>query len=380
MNSWPRPRLQLADQTQLNLTMETMARDLRHALRDLAATPGFTIVVVLMLALGIGANVAVFSVVNGVLLRALPYEHAERLVAIWEVDTRMTPVEYRNPVSVGNFGDWREQRDVFEHVAAFTWWSDAIFSGQDGPEKIRSGRVSAGFFETLRVQPSIGRVFLSEEDQPARRHVTVLSHAFWQRSLGGEPNVIGRVVRLDDLDYTVVGVLPAGCDLLSAGVEAWTPMGLPASDFQNRKSHWMRVIARLKPGVTIERAQAQMTTVAEGIRQAYPQWISGQGPVAARGHGGRRQAGAAGAPWCGGLRAAHRDGQRRESSPGSNGEEASRSCHTGGAGRRACSNHPATPDREPCAVGGRRDTRRSARHRRNRGLARALAGQPASST
>jgi putative ABC transport system permease protein len=255
--------------------METMVRDLRHALRDLVATPGFTIVVVLTLALGIGANVAVFSVVNGVLLRALPYEHAERLVAIWEVDTRMTPVEYRNPVSVGNFGDWREQRDVFEHMAAFTWWSDAIFSGRDGRESIRSGRVSADFFETLGVQPSIGRVFLPEEDQPARRHVTVLSHAFCQRRLGGEPNVIGRAVRLDEVDYTVVGVLPAGCDLLSAGVEAWTPMGLPASDFQNRKSHWMRVIARLKSGVTIERAQAQMTAVADGVRRAYPQWMTG---------------------------------------------------------------------------------------------------------
>ena len=255
--------------------MATLVRDLRHALRDLIANPGFTVVVLLTLALGIGANVAIFSVVNGVLLRALPYEHAERLVAIWEVDTRTTPVEYKNPVSVGNFGDWREQRDVFEHVAAFSWWSDTVFSGRDGPESIRSGRVSAGFFETLGVQPSLGRVFLPEEDQPARRQVTILSHAFWQRRLGGEPNVIGRVVRLGDVDYTVVGVLPAGSDLLSSGVEAWTPMGLPASDFENRRSHWMRVIARLKPGVTIERAQAQMTTVADGIRQAYPQWMTG---------------------------------------------------------------------------------------------------------
>jgi putative ABC transport system permease protein len=123
--------------------------------------------------------------VNGVLLRALPYEHSEQLVAIWEVDARLTPVDYKNPVSVGSFGDWREQREAFEHVVA--WQAvGRVFLGQDGPERLLWGRVTAGFFETLRVQPSIGRVFLPEEDQPARRRVAVLSHAFWQRRLGGE--------------------------------------------------------------------------------------------------------------------------------------------------------------------------------------------------
>jgi putative ABC transport system permease protein len=238
-------------------------RDARYAIRQLARTPGFTAVALLTLALGIGATTAMFSVVNGVLLKPLAFPESDRLVRVNEI----LPQYGRFSVAPANFFDWRAQSTSFERVVALTAGT-ATFTGADGPERISNANVSWDFFELAKVPPILGRAFTAEEDVPGKNTVIVLSHRAWQRRFGADPNVVGRAVTLSGTPATVVGVMPAGF-AFPRDAEYWVPLGLDTAK-ASRGGHFLAVIARLKPGVTPQQAGAEMKTVAERLAKQYP--------------------------------------------------------------------------------------------------------------
>jgi predicted permease len=244
---------------------ETLIRDLRYGARALRKNPGFTAVAVLTLALGVGANTAIFSVVNAVLIRPLPYENSHELVQLWGT----MPQSDTSPVSPANFLDWRGQNRVFERTAAYTGQSLNL-SGAGEPERIRAARVSADLFELLRARPALGRAFLPEEDQHGGHRVVVLSHALWQRRFGGNPAVVGQTLSLSDQSYEVVGVMPPNFSFPRTTTEMWTPIAFSPTERAMRDTNFLSVIARLKPGVTLEQARSEMGVLARGLSGQYP--------------------------------------------------------------------------------------------------------------
>ena len=239
--------------------------DMRYAVRQLFKTPGFTIVAVLTLAFGIGATSAIFSVVNGVMLRPLPYPDSDRLVRILEI----VPQYGRFSVAPANFLDWRQQNTSFERMAAYTGGSDT-FIGSEGPERVLTANVSWDMFELLGVAPAMGRGFKADEDLPKQNNVIVISHGMWGRRFGADPNILGRSITLSGTPVTIVGVMPAGFYFPSRDAEFWRPIAFnPAS--ATRGGHFIAVIARLKAGVTVQQAHAEMKTIAERLAQQYPQ-------------------------------------------------------------------------------------------------------------
>ncbi len=239
-------------------------RDTRYAVRQLIASPAFTLVAVLTLALGIGATTAIFSVVNGVLRRPLPYRHPEGLVLVNEI----VPQYGRFSVAPANFLDWRKQNSVFERIAAFNG-SSATFTEGSGPERIESAMVSWDLFELLDVKPVLGRGFREDEDAPGKNNVIVLSHAMWQRRFGSDPHVLGRSITLSGVPVTVVGVMPAGFYFPNRAGEFWQPIALNPAN-ATRGGHFLGVIARLKPGISVEQAGTEMRTIAERLAREYP--------------------------------------------------------------------------------------------------------------
>lgn len=242
--------------------------DLRFALRILLKNPGFTIVAVIALALGIGANTAIFSVVNTVLLRPLPYKDPERLVMVWE-DASKTGYPRDTPAA-GNYSDWRDQNQVFEGMAAF---SDESFNltGAGDPERLEGIRVSANLFPLLGVEPQVGRVFTAAEDQPNSQRVVLLSYGLWQRRFGGDPNIAGKPLTLNGESYVVVGVMPARFQFPTSDNQLWVPIAFTAQEAADREIKFLEVVARLKPGITLEQAQADMSTIAGRLQQQYPE-------------------------------------------------------------------------------------------------------------
>ena len=242
--------------------------DLRYGVRMLWKNKSFTAVAVVALALGIGANSAIFSVVNTVLLRPLPYKEPGRLVMVWEDDTKHgfpndTP-------AAANYVDWRDQNQVFEGMAAA---ADQSFNltGAGEPERFDGKRVSANFFSLLGVEPQLGRAFMPEEDVSGANRVVVLSHGLWQRRFGSDSGLIGKSITLNGDGYTVVGVMPADFQFLSQEVGMWVPIAFTPQQAANRGNHYLRVVARLKPGVTVEQAQSEMSTIAARLQQQYPE-------------------------------------------------------------------------------------------------------------
>jgi putative ABC transport system permease protein len=245
-----------------------LKHDLRYGARMLWKNPGFTAVAVVALALGIGANSAIFSVVNTVLLRPLPYREPERLVMVWEDNSK---IGYpRDTPAAANYIDWRDQNQVFEGMAATADLSLNL-TGAGEPERFDGKRVSANFFSLLGVEPLHGRAFLPEEDVPGANKVVVLSHGLWQRRFGSDSGVVGRSITLNGEAYTVVGVMPPGFQFMSQDVAMWVPIAFTPQQAANRGNHYLRVVARLKPGVTVERAQAEMSTIAVRLQQQYPE-------------------------------------------------------------------------------------------------------------
>jgi putative ABC transport system permease protein len=247
-----------------------LVRDVRYAIRQLFRAPGFTTVALLTLALGIGATTAVFSVVDGVLLRPLPYPEPDALVRVHEV----LPQIGLFSVAPANFFDWRSQNAVFDRLAAYTTASETLV-GPDGPERIQGMQVSWDLFPTLLTAAAIGTVFTKEEDQPGANRVVMLSHGLWLRRFGGNPGVVGTSVTLSGAPTTIVGVMPADFYFPTRSTEFWAPITLDPAN-ATRGGHFLGVVARMKPGVTVEQAQVHMRTLAERLARQYPADSAGE--------------------------------------------------------------------------------------------------------
>ena len=248
--------------------MGNFLQDLRYSWRMLLKSPGFTAVAVVALALGIGANSAIFSVVNALLLRPLPFRDPDQLVQVWEADVKRG--QNTETVAYPNFEDWRDQNHVFEQVVAY---SDRTFdlTGAAEPERIQGAVVSPAFFPMLRIKPTLGRVLLPEEDQPNKVFSVVISERLWQRRFDSDPQIIGQAMDLNNERFTVVGLIAQVTDLsgMPDDTELWIPIS-HSRGFDNRRGHHLSVMARLKPGVTREQAQANMDTIASALAAQYP--------------------------------------------------------------------------------------------------------------
>jgi putative ABC transport system permease protein len=248
--------------------METFIHDIRFGIRMLAKKPMFSIIAVITLALGIGANTAIFSVVNGVLLRPLPFKEPDRLMMIRETKLPQFP-EFS--VAPGNFLDWKKQNTVFERLVAYKG-SSLNLIGTGDPERLIGLKVTEGFFAMLGAQPQLGRDFLVEEDQPGRNNVVVISHGVWQRRFGGDPKILNQAITLSGQSYTVIGVMPktfrfgGGAEV----TELWTPMAFTAQEAQNHGGHYVAAIGKLRPGVTLDQASTEMSTIAGRLAAQYP--------------------------------------------------------------------------------------------------------------
>jgi putative ABC transport system permease protein len=245
--------------------MQTLWQDLRYGARMLLKKPGFTLIAVVTLALGIGANTAIFSVVNTVLLRPLPFKEPDRLVMIREMKLPQFP-EFS--VSPGNFLDWKRQNTVFERLVSLRASSFNLIGAGD-PEQVMGLRVTDGFFAMLGAQPQIGRVFLPEEDQPGRANVALLSNSLWQRRFGGDPKILNQTITLSGQSYTVIGVMPANFRF-GGNPDIWMPSAFTAQEAQSHGSHYISVVGQLRPGVTVDQARAEMIAIAGRLAAQYP--------------------------------------------------------------------------------------------------------------
>src|SRR6267142_2766623 len=250
--------------------MGTLLKDVRYGIRSLARHPAFTAIAVITLALGIGANTAIFSVVNGVLLRPLPFDDPERIVWLWDTLPQLPTA----PTSLPEFLDWKEQNRSFEHLAAFQSGNMFLDAG-DGTEDTRVGLVTPEMFSVFHVRPVLGRTFTDEETLPGRYRVAVLSHSIWRNRFGSDPNVSGRTIQLSGAPYTIIGVMPAGFSYPDRA-ELWRPLQINPAKL-DRGPHYLRVVGRLKPGVTLAQAQADMFSLAGRLAQRYPEKTTGHG-------------------------------------------------------------------------------------------------------
>ncbi len=255
--------------------LDALFQDLRFAFRMLRKSPGFTTVAVLTLALGIGANTAIFSVVYTVLLKALPYPQADRLVMVYENVRLPNYQNDRNEVSPGNFSDWTKQNTVFENVAAYRNRSFNL-TGTGEPLRIEGELVTTNFFTTLQIEPLIGRAFVPEEDRPGASHVVVMADSLWETSFGSDPQILGKKLLLDGETYEVIGVMPPGFHFPDLDDQLWVPIALSPAERENRGSHYLGVFARLNRGVTLQRAQAEMFVIARHLTALYPNSNTGQ--------------------------------------------------------------------------------------------------------
>src|SRR5688572_12833313 len=238
-------------------------QDLRYAARSLRRAPGFTAVAIVTLALGIGANTAMFSVLNTYLFRPLPYPQPERLVAVF----RTSIFSDSWPHSPANFIDFRARNDVFTEMVTFSGVSPVLIRDGQPAERMQGLVVSGNFFAALGVPPTLGRVFSDAEDQPNANSVIVLSDRVWRARFGADPNLVGRTLQLDGRSVQVIGVMPAEFEhpLLWGTVDFWRPIAFTPEDRQSRGNNYLRAFARLKPGVDIDSAQRSMTMLAANL-------------------------------------------------------------------------------------------------------------------
>jgi putative ABC transport system permease protein len=253
-----------------------MINDLRYALRGLLRKPLFTVLIVLTLALGVGANAAIFSVVNGVLLRPLPYPQPDRLMMVWVYNPRQG--FDKDVATYPTFTDWRTQSQSFENLAAY-FGASVSLTGVGDPAQLRGARVTASFFPTLNVQPALGRWFTEQDATPGHERVVVLEHGLWKQRFGSDRTIIGRTIQLSGRPYEVVGVMPQGFQYPDDAT-LWLPLA-PVEPFkqlmESRGSFWLNVIGRLRPGTTQASAQIEMDTIARRLEQQYPEANGGQG-------------------------------------------------------------------------------------------------------
>jgi predicted permease len=258
--------------------IETTWRDIRFGVRALVHSPIFTVVTVLSLALGIGANTAIFSVVNGLLLRPLPYPESEQIVDVWHTPPQQSfPGLDRFSVSPANYLDWKAQSNAFEQMAIYTYTGLSLSTSND-PLPLIGAAVSSDFFSVLRTNAMQGRTFTPDEEQPGRDQVVVISHGLWQRAFGANPNIVGQTLTLNSRSFTVVGIMPAGFQL-PREADLWVPLAWDDKERQTRSIHDYIVIARLKQNVSLPQAQAEMSTISTRLEQQYPEENSGWGAV-----------------------------------------------------------------------------------------------------
>src|SRR6185369_15140242 len=253
--------------------VEDILRDVTYSIRVLSKSYAFTVVVIVTLALGIGANTAIFSFANGILLRPLPYPRADRLVAIDE--TALKRGIDSMSVSFPNFLDWREQNKVFQDIGVYYGTSRFSLSGAGEPIEIRGSYISHGLIELLGISPQIGRTFTANEDRPDEDTVVILGYDLWQRNFGGDPNILGRSIMINSRARTVIGVMPRGFRFPEVS-EIWAPLAVTTKDF-TRTDHGLSCIARLKDGVGLGEAQAEMHTIAARIEAQNPVTNEGLG-------------------------------------------------------------------------------------------------------
>jgi putative ABC transport system permease protein len=249
--------------------MQTLLQDLRYGARMLVRKPGVTIIAVLALALGIGANTAIFSVVHALLLKPFPFPELERVVAVWD-ESQRNP---HNEVTIGNYLDWQAQSQSFEHLALYRWWGVNI-TGIDNPERVQGFLVTANMLDALGMQPMMGRNFKAEENEPGQDTTVILSHGLWQRRFAGDPNIVGKTIQLNSNARTVIGVMPAEFQF-PRGMELMAPIAFTPEMRTNRGNHSYLVVGRLKSGVSVAQANTEMTGIAARLAQAYPEQNTG---------------------------------------------------------------------------------------------------------
>src|SRR5262245_25252596 len=256
--------------------MQTLLQDLRYGARMLWKRPGFTLVAVMTLALGIGGNTAIFSVINAVLIRSLPYGQAERLVTVWE----KAQGSEQNQINIGNFLDWKAQNSVFTDMVAFAD-TRVNLAGDGEPEEIPAQRATDNLFAVLGVNAMLGRTFTPDDCKPGQNNVIVISYGLWRRRFGGDPNIIGRKALLGNVENTVIGVMPSDFkwhirknSLTGKAAEIWTP--LIVNDFmRSRQGRFASAVARLKPGVTLDQARAEMEAIGLRLAEQYKGFNTG---------------------------------------------------------------------------------------------------------
>src|SRR5438128_2109800 len=256
--------------------MQTIIQDLRYSIRLLAKRPGFTLVAVLTLALGIGANTAIFSVVNAVLLRALPYHNPQQIAMVFATDTQGE----RDVISIAEAQDFAAQLTTFDDFAAMQTQSVNL-TGLDQPERVRGGFVTANFFDVFNLSPVIGRTFTRGEDQPGTERVVVVNQGFWQRHLNSDADLTGKKVILNGEPYSVIGVVTSAFQHpLDREVEVWMTAQRFPGNMPQREARFLFGIGHLKPGATLQQAQAELNTIAAQMAQAYPNESVGRGAKA----------------------------------------------------------------------------------------------------
>ncbi len=246
--------------------VDRLWQELKFGFRMLRRNPGFSLVAILTLALGIGATTAIFSVVYAVVLRPLPFGDSETLVAIWT----STPQVERLPVGAADHSDLRKLTNVFEDVAILRPNSNYNLTGDGEPEWLLGSSIPANLLPLLQVTPALGRNFTAEENQPGRDHSVILSHGLWKRRYGSDPNVVGRSIRIENRPYTVVGVMGPKFQFPNRDVQIWTPLTINPNDFQTRTGYAHMTVGRLKPGVSVQQAQEQVSLLAKQLAQQYP--------------------------------------------------------------------------------------------------------------
>jgi putative ABC transport system permease protein len=255
--------------------MDSLLRDLKFSVRSLMKRPGLTVIAIVTLAIGIGANSAIFSVVNALLLKPLPFPDPDRIVALWDkVPSR--GVE-RNEVSIANYLDWRAQNKSLEQVGIYSWWSTNL-TGSDSPERVQGFQVTANFLDVLGVKPLLGRGFSAEEEQPGKDAVALLTYNLWQRRFGADPNIVNQTISANGISRTVVGVMPPDFNY-PKGAEIYAPLPMTPELMRNRNNHSYLAIGRLRPGVSLPAAQAEFNTIASQLEKQYPEANTGRGVV-----------------------------------------------------------------------------------------------------
>jgi putative ABC transport system permease protein len=248
------------------IMMEKLLQDLRFGLRVLLKSPGFAAVAVLTLALGIGANTAIFSIINAVLLRPLPFQEQDRLVQLWE--TESAPGNY--PFTGPDYLDWQAQSKTLQATSAYTWPRAMSASTGTESQPVSAIATQSNFFSVLGVQPILGRSFAAEENHPGKKHVVILSYGFWQKFFAGRREILDRPLQLDSESYTIVGVLPSWFNFPNRA-DIFVPMDMSTKGMLQRGTHWFRAIGRLRPGQTITSSQAELSGIAKNLEKQYPE-------------------------------------------------------------------------------------------------------------